>query len=844
MAQKISNAVTDDYTASTATTGVVTVGSSSSGRIETSDDHDWFKITLQAGTTYQLQATAAGTKGSLYDPVLYLRDSSGTQLAYNDDASSSSLNSLITYTPTSTGTYYLDVASYASGYSGSYSLSATASAPADDYTATSATTGSVTVGSSSTGRIERGSDHDWFKVTLQAGTTYQLQATTTGSSGSLADPVLYLRNSAGTQLAYNDDASTSTANALINYTATSTGTYYLDVAGLSSTQTGTYSLSATATVTDDYTATSATTGSVSVGSSSTGRIERGSDHDWFKVTLQAGTTYQLQATTTGASGSLADPVLYLRNSAGTQLAYNDDASTSTANALINYTATSTGTYYLDVAGLSSTQTGTYSLSATATVTDDYTATSATTGSVSVGVGSSRSGNIERSGDHDWFKVTLQAGTTYQLQAASTGATGSLTDPMLYLRNSAGTELAYNDDASYTTRNALISYTPTSSGIYYLDVAGYSDDTGTYNLSVTAAAPVTDDYSATTATTGTLTVGSSRSGQIETSSDHDWFKVTLQAGTTYQLQATTTGASGSLADPVLYLRNSAGTQLAYNEDASGSTANALITYTPTSTGIYYLDVAGLTASQTGSYSVSASAQTSTSDSSFDIDIVYSGNTAYQTYFEQAASILENIITAGIPDYNSVDDISISASVSSIDGVNGILGQAGPTYIRPDTYLPYRGEMLFDSADISGMISSGTFLDVVTHEMLHVLGMGTIWENLGLNTSFGRYTGANALREYQTLSGNTSATYVPLETDGGEGTANSHWDDDLFGIELMTGYASSSGNMPISRMTIGALEDLGYTVNYAAAETYSIGASSNIILSGVSSATNAAEPLLIV
>ena len=45
--------------------------------------------------------------------------------------------------------------------------------------------------------------------------------------------------------------------------------------------------------------------------------------------------------------------------------------------------------------------------------------------------------------------------------------------------------------------------------------------------------------------------------------------------------------------------------------------------------------------------------------------------------------------------------------------------------------------------------------------------------------------------------------------------------MFDTELMTGYAERRGvAMPISRMTVGALEDLGYSVNYAAADPYTI------------------------
>lgn len=587
-------------------------------------------------------------------------------------------------------------------------------------------------------------------------------------------------------------------------------------------------------VTDDYTANTATKGAVVVGSSSSGALETGNDRDWFKVTLQAGITYRLQATGGTSTSDLYDPVLYLRNSFGTLLTYNDDASNVTLNSQINYTPTTSGTYYLDVGSYYSNDIGNYRVSVStngSAKTDDYSASTATTGVVAVG--GTSSGNIERSGDHDWFKVTLKAGTTYQLQATTTGTTGSLADPVLYLRNSAGTSLAYNDDANSSTANASITYTATKTGTYYLDVAGFASiQTGSYGVSATAIA--TDDYSATTSTTGTVTVGGISSGRIEVGGDHDWFKVTLTAGKTYQLQATTTGSSGSLTDPALYLRSSTGAQLAYNEDANASTADALINFTATTTGTYYLDVTGATASQIGTYGVSVTEATTTTsgNSNFDIEIQYSGNSAYKTYFDQAANVLEKVIVGDVRDTNGIDDILIAASVTSIDGIGNVLGEAGPTGIRSTATggLPYSGEMAFDSADVTGLISSGTFLDVVVHEMLHVLGFGTLWDSFNLVNASGQYIGENAVAAYRSLTGNNAATYVPLETGGGAGTAYSHWSENIFNTEIMTGYAESSGNMPLSILTVAALEDLGYSVDYTAAEAYALSTAS-IVTTGI-------------
>lgn len=55
---------------------------------------------------------------------------------------------------------------------------------------------------------------------------------------------------------------------------------------------------------------------------------------------------------------------------------------------------------------------------------------------------------------------------------------------------------------------------------------------------------------------------------------------------------------------------------------------------------------------------------------------------------------------------------------------------------------------------------------------------------------------------------------MENSGGSGTANAHWEEDVFQNELMTGFLNFGSN-PVSTVTLGALQDLGYSVNYSAA-----------------------------
>lgn len=217
--------------------------------------------------------------------------------------------------------------------------------------------------------------------------------------------------------------------------------------------------------------------------------------------------------------------------------------------------------------------------------------------------------------------------------------------------------------------------------------------------------------------------------------------------------------------------------------------------------------------------------------FKIDVVFPDNTltaSQKAVFLDAAARWSEIIVGDLPDEffegRTIDDLEISATAPAIDGPGQVLGQAGPREFRNGSSLPFFGIMEFDSADVGRMVSQGTFTDVILHEMGHVLGLGTLWDFKdlvqGLGTSNPIYTGANAVKEYQTLSG-TTATSVPVENTGGGGTAGGHWRESVFNTEIMTGYAEAPGvPMPISRMTVGALKDLGYTVDYGAADPYSL------------------------
>ncbi len=228
--------------------------------------------------------------------------------------------------------------------------------------------------------------------------------------------------------------------------------------------------------------------------------------------------------------------------------------------------------------------------------DDFAANSNFSGEVAVD--GSSSGNIETSGDHDWFRVFLNAGQSYRIEENGS----SLTDPLLHLYDSSSNQVGFDDDSfngATFSLNSRLFYTPSTSGYYYVDAGAFSTNLGTYTASVTA-----DDYDAGIRTTGAVALGSSATGRIETSGDHDWFQVTLTAGVNYLFRESGSAHGlGSLSDTVMTLYNSAGTLVTSNDDSRG-TLDSQIIYTPTSSGTYYIDAAAF-ASHTGTYTVSAS-----------------------------------------------------------------------------------------------------------------------------------------------------------------------------------------------------------------------------------------------
>lgn len=197
-------------------------------------------------------------------------------------------------------------------------------------------------------------------------------------------------------------------------------------------------------------------------------------------------------------------------------------------------------------------------------------------------------------------------------------------------------------------------------------------------------------------------------------------------------------------------------------------------------------------------------------------------SYGSAFSAAESFWESNLTGyRDPIGSAPDSVTINVNLSFIDGLFNTLGFAGPSSvdIQGDFMETVSGEMTFDTADLDFMVTNGVFQDVIRHEMGHVLGFGVLWDTAaildgtGITATFqqiytngsGQYTGNAALAAYQVEFGQPNATFIPVELDGGDGTANGHWNEvtDNFDIENIAGFDSDPGDDVVAPTIVGGV-----------------------------------------
>lgn len=227
--------------------------------------------------------------------------------------------------------------------------------------------------------------------------------------------------------------------------------------------------------------------------------------------------------------------------------------------------------------------------------------------------------------------------------------------------------------------------------------------------------------------------------------------------------------------------------------------------------------------------------------------------------EAEALLESIIWEDLPDEvvtatpvcplpgegptvtvdETIDDVLVIARIGPIDGLGGAGAQGFPCLIRDPGTQTIVGFIRLDEAEFAA-IDQDLRREFVLHELVHALGLVPGVLNLTTPGGFSRnclqlpsqgapnplvqdshFSCPGARRGFDQIGGTRYAGLkVPLENGAtrplGANTLNHHWRKTSLRNELMTGWFIAGQRAPLSVVTVGALEDLGYRVSYPAAE----------------------------
>jgi hypothetical protein len=473
--------------------------------------------------------------GSGLDSYLRLFDASGTPLAANDNGAATgeapSLESYLTYSFTSAGTYYLGVSGGNSSYSaitgsgslrdgstGDYSLTLINLVDPNDQISEAITTdldstvsGTISPAGTLPDPDTNAGDVDLYAFTVAANNTLRFDIDLPAGSG--LDPCIRLFKSNGLPMASsNDGAAPGEAPSLesyLEYTFAVAGTYYLGVSGMGNTaydvttgegdgsgSTGDYTLTLTSLADPDDQISEAIV--ISVGSTVSGTTNPTgtlpdpandfADVDMYAFTVTAdqsvGFDIDLPA---GGDSTWCRTVVRLFHSDGWELdcAWYGPAPGETWNSepYLEYTFTDAGTYYVGVSEVgnwnydattgrdNSDQNYGYAVDYMLTLTDVADPDDQISEAIGTTVGSTVHGTLcptdTEASDVDMYAFTAAANQSVRCSNGDAG---------IRLFNADGTQLAANfyfeDGATFCS--SYLEYTFITAGTYYLGVSAWSN----------------------------------------------------------------------------------------------------------------------------------------------------------------------------------------------------------------------------------------------------------------------------------------------------------------------------------------------------------------------------------
>ncbi len=437
------------------------------GQIDYAGDVDRFALNLKAGVSYTVTLDSAGAP---YGAAFRQLTLTGGPTAHSS-GSSSSWDGVVqlSLVPSQDGIYYLS-ASGGNGDSVPYHI--VLNVAADDYLASSATTGRVLPDALAHGTLESSADADWFKATLSADTSYLLQA---------LDPqrnalTLEVFDASGNPIPLAGSVVFG-ADAML-WKAPASGDYFFQVTG--NVTRSDYTLRVTPQPADDFGASIASAGGLTPGAGVSGALEVPQDADWFKVALNAGSDYVFVLDSSKAGHTLqSGGQLQLLDSAGQSLLQTQGGGTGSSAQLV-FHASKTANYYLVLSDPLQRHTGSYGITMIASNQDNASANTST--SATLAPNQVKQNAIDYATDVDWYRVDMKAQHWYHFELTGVGGRGGTLPSggmTLNLVDASGHPIQYQTSSYFN--DPTLSFYPQSDTTYYLAVSAQNNATGSYTL---------------------------------------------------------------------------------------------------------------------------------------------------------------------------------------------------------------------------------------------------------------------------------------------------------------------------------------------------------------------------
>ena len=466
----------DDYGGTLASATPLTMGVATAGKLQWPTDVDYFSVQLTAGTTYTVssQLTADNPDASL---SVQFQGPGGSYLPSVGGARTFS------YTPTVSGTYYVDVnASYSAQLPG---YTVTVSQTPDDYGATIATAGKLVVdGPGTQGHLESGGgDRDWFTVSLDAGQSYwvQLASPPAGFSSAAGYATMNILDASGKLLASTQNMNFSDGNRILPFVPSAKGSYIVEVGGNYGDQ-GNYQVIVKHGPVDDVGNDPAHAAPLALDANVNGKLELATDKDVYKLHVDAGNVYRISAQGIGGDAGWSNAIV-LDGQSSNSSGWLDQLPNGYSRHDNLYKATATGDLYITVtqsANYNAVQTGSYTLHASSYGQDDFPQVGQ--GLSTLAVGGKIQGVINYPGDVDSFTVHLEAGRTYvfDLQGALSGV-GTLDATTATLNLYGASSQQGVSATALPGGEARLSCVVSATGDYQISVKGDASHLGSYTI---------------------------------------------------------------------------------------------------------------------------------------------------------------------------------------------------------------------------------------------------------------------------------------------------------------------------------------------------------------------------